>query len=153
MSSNEAYSPGDMVVVPFLGYEWRKYVLLDPSDSALKAFRISGTVQSDPSNAFLRARPSLALGALGMPGATAYVGLFGEGKPKKSDTVVVSGAAGGVGSVVGQLARLKGRCRSVVGICGSEAKCNAILAVGFDEGMNRVAAPKLKDCALLRSVC
>ena len=86
-------------------------------------------------NPLLDKRPSLALGALGMVGVTAYVGLFVEGKPKPSDTVVVSGAAGGVGSIVGQLARLQGRCRRVVGICGGPDKCEAVRRWGFDEGV------------------
>ena len=61
------------------------------------------------------------LGALGMPGMTAYFGLLDVGAPKEGETVVVSGAAGAVGSVVGQIAKLKG-CR-VVGIAGGPEKC------------------------------
>jgi NADPH-dependent curcumin reductase CurA len=73
-----------------------------------------------------RIDPALAplpvwLGALGMPGMTAYFGLLDVGKPKPGDTVVVSGAAGAVGAVVGQIARLKG-CRAI-GIAGGAAKC------------------------------
>ena len=55
---------------------------------------------------------STSLGVLGMPGLTAYVGLLDIGQPKAGETVVVSGAAGAVGSVVGQIARIKG-CRAV----------------------------------------
>lgn len=61
-----------------------------------------------------------ALGVLGMPGLTAYFGLLDIGKPKQGETVVVSGAAGAVGTIVCQIAKIKG-CR-VVGISGSEAK-------------------------------
>ncbi len=61
------------------------------------------------------------LGALGMPGMTAYFGLLDIGKPREGETVVVSGAAGAVGSVVGQIAKIKG-CR-VVGIAGGADKC------------------------------
>ncbi|MGZ5662640.1 MAG: NADP-dependent oxidoreductase [Usitatibacter sp.] len=61
------------------------------------------------------------LGALGMPGMTAYFGLLDIGKPKPGETVVVSGAAGAVGSVVGQIAKIKG-CR-VIGIAGGQDKC------------------------------
>jgi len=61
------------------------------------------------------------LGALGMPGMTAYFGLLDIGKPKAGETVVVSGAAGAVGSVVGQIAKIKG-CR-VIGIAGGADKC------------------------------
>jgi NADPH-dependent curcumin reductase CurA len=79
-----------------------------------------------------RAAPiSTALGVLGMPGMTAYVGLLDLGQPKAGETVVVSAAAGAVGSIVGQLARLKG-CR-VVGVAGSQAKCESVVKeLGFD---------------------
>ena len=65
------------------------------------------------------------LGALGMPGMTAYFGLLDIGKPKAGDTVVVSGAAGAVGSVVGQIAKIK-ECR-VVGIAGGADKCRYLV--------------------------
>ena len=67
---------------------------------------------------------STALGVLGMPGLTAYFGLLDVCEPKAGETVVVSGAAGAVGSYVGQIARIKG-CR-VVGIAGSDDKVNHI---------------------------
>jgi hypothetical protein len=75
------------------------------------------------------------LGALGMPGVTAYFGLLEIGAPKEGETVVVSGAAGAVGSVVGQIAKLKG-CR-VVGIAGGEQKCKWIVEeLGFDAAID-----------------
>ena len=67
---------------------------------------------------------STALGVLGMPGMTAYVGLLDIGRPRAGETVAVSAAAGAVGSVVGQIARIKG-CR-VVGIAGGAAKCRYV---------------------------
>lgn len=71
------------------------------------------------------------LGTLGMPGMTAYFGLLEVGKAKAGDTVVVSGAAGAVGTVVGQVAKLKG-CR-VVGIAGGADKCAWVVnELGFD---------------------
>lgn len=71
------------------------------------------------------------LGTLGMPGLTAYFGLLEVGKPQPGDTVVVSGAAGAVGSVVGQVAKIKG-CR-VVGIAGGADKCRYLVEeLGFD---------------------
>jgi len=71
------------------------------------------------------------LGTLGMPGMTAYFGLLEVGKPKEGDTVVVSGAAGAVGSVVGQIAKIKG-CR-VIGIAGGADKCRLVVdEFGFD---------------------
>lgn len=77
---------------------------------------------------------STAVGVLGMPGATAYFGTFDVAKPVAGDTVVVSGAAGAVGSVVGQLADISG-CR-VVGIAGADEKIEWLESVGFDEGIN-----------------
>ncbi|HLM46351.1 MAG TPA: NADP-dependent oxidoreductase [Myxococcaceae bacterium] len=75
------------------------------------------------------------LGTLGMPGMTAYFGLLDIGKPKEGETVVVSGAAGAVGTVVGQIARLKG-CR-VVGIAGGADKCRYIVdELGFDAAID-----------------
>ena len=75
------------------------------------------------------------LGTLGMPGMTAYFGLLDIGKPKAGETVVVSGAAGAVGTVVGQIAKLKG-CR-VVGIAGGKDKCEWIVKeLGFDAAID-----------------
>jgi NADPH-dependent curcumin reductase CurA len=65
------------------------------------------------------------LGTLGMPGMTAYFGLLDIGKPKAGETVVVSAAAGAVGTVVGQIAKIKG-CR-VIGIAGGEEKCRYVV--------------------------
>jgi NADPH-dependent curcumin reductase CurA len=71
------------------------------------------------------------LGVLGMPGMTAYFGLLDIGKPKPGETVVVSGAAGAVGSVVGQIAKIKG-CRAI-GIAGGAEKCRYLVEkLGFD---------------------
>lgn len=74
---------------------------------------------------------SWALGVLGMPGLTAYVGLLDIGQPKAGETVVVAAATGAVGAIVGQIAKLKG-CR-VVGIAGGAEKCEyAVQELGFD---------------------
>ena len=71
------------------------------------------------------------LGVLGMPALTAYFGLLDIGRPQSGETVVVSGASGAVGSVVGQIARIKG-CR-VIGIAGGAAKCRYVVDdLGFD---------------------
>lgn len=84
--------------------------------------------------------PSLApmptyIGTLGMPGMTAYFGILEVGKIKEGDTVVVSGAAGAVGSVVGQIAKIKG-CK-VVGIAGGEQKCQYLTEeLGFDAAID-----------------
>lgn len=74
---------------------------------------------------------STAIGVLGMPGMTAYVGLNDIGQPRPGETVVVSAASGAVGAVVGQLAKIKG-CR-VVGVAGSPEKCRYVVdELGFD---------------------
>lgn len=95
------------------------------------------------------AQPSLALGGLGMPGFTAYVGLLDIGALKAGETVVVAAATGAVGSVVGQLAKLKGA--RAVGIAGGAEKCrHAVEVLGFDECLDH-RAPDLK--ARLAAAC
>ncbi|MES2297792.1 MAG: NADP-dependent oxidoreductase [Pseudomonadota bacterium] len=77
----------------------------------------------------------LFLGALGMPGLTAYFGLLDIGLPKEGETVVVSGAAGAVGMLVGQIAKIKG-CR-VIGIAGGADKCDYLVKeLGFDAAID-----------------
>jgi NADPH:quinone reductase len=79
--------------------------------------------------------PSYYLGILGMPGLTAYFGMTDIGKPKAGETVVVSGAAGAVGIIAGQIARIQGAY--VVGITGSDEKCKILKEeMGFDEAVN-----------------
>lgn len=113
------YKPGDMV----LSYNgWQEYALSDGT----------GTVKIDPNDDY---PISYALGVLGMPGHTAYTGLLKIGKPKKNETVVVAAASGAVGSVVGQIAKIKG-CRAV-GIAGSKTKCDYVAqTLGFDACIN-----------------
>ncbi|HUB22682.1 MAG TPA: NADP-dependent oxidoreductase [Streptosporangiaceae bacterium] len=78
------------------------------------------------------AEPTAYLGVLGMTGLTAYFGLLEVGKAREGDTVVVSGAAGAVGSVAGQIAKLKG-CQAI-GIAGGQEKCRLVTEeFGFDE--------------------
>lgn len=90
-----------------------------------------GVQRVDPSLAPI----STALGVLGMPGMTAYVGLLDIGQPKAGETVVVAAASGAVGAVVGQIARIKG-CR-VIGIAGSAEKCDYVTGeLGFDACLN-----------------
>ncbi|ASJ40991.1 NADP-dependent oxidoreductase [Vibrio vulnificus] len=82
--------------------------------------------------------PSYALGVTGMPGFTAYMGLLDIGQPKEGDTLVVAAATGAVGSMVGQIGKLKG-CR-VIGIAGGEEKCQfAKETLGFDECIDHKA--------------
>lgn len=117
-SESEAYDTGDLVTG---NGTWADYSLLD-ADSVAPV---------DPTIADLPAY----LGALGMPGRTAYFGLLDVGEPTPGDTVVVSGAAGAVGSVVGQIAKLNG-CR-VVGLAGSDEKVEWLTDdLGFDAAIN-----------------
>jgi len=117
-SNNPRYAPGDIVV----GFDgWQSYAVSDGK----------GLRKLDPT----QAPPSYALGVLGMPGLTAYVALLDFGKPKEGETVVVSAAAGAVGSIAGQIAKVKG-CR-VIGLAGSDAKCDYVTSeLGFDECIN-----------------
>ncbi len=114
-SSNDArFQPGDLVLA---NTGWQEY-----------AAAPAGELTRLDSN---MARPSYALGPLGMPGLTAYVGLLDIGQPQAGETVVVAAASGAVGSLVGQIAKLKG-CR-VVGIAGGARKCTHVVeALGFD---------------------
>ncbi|MGC4377579.1 NADP-dependent oxidoreductase [Fictibacillus sp. Mic-4] len=85
-----------------------------------------------------------ALGVLGMTGLTAYFGLLDIGQPKEGETVVVSGAAGAVGMVVGQIAKIKGA--RVVGIAGSEEKIAYLTEeLGFDAAINYKTADNIKE--------
>jgi NADPH-dependent curcumin reductase CurA len=91
----------------------------------------SGVIRIDTS----LAGPTVFLGALGMTGLTAYFGLLDTGKLKEGETVVVSGAAGAVGSIAGQIAKIKG-CR-VIGIAGGPEKCRALTdEFGFDAAID-----------------
>ncbi|MEZ9928631.1 NADP-dependent oxidoreductase [Vibrio breoganii] len=90
--------------------------------------------------------PSYALGVMGMPGFTAYMGLLDIGQPKAGETVVVAAATGAVGSMVGQIAKIKG-CR-VVGIAGGEEKCRfAVDTLGFDACIDHKADDLVEQLA------
>ncbi|NMO96329.1 NADP-dependent oxidoreductase [Paenibacillus lemnae] len=93
---------------------------------------------------------STALGVLGMTGLTAYFGLLDIGKPQEGETVVVSGAAGAVGMIVGQIAKIKGA--RVVGIAGSDSKNDYLTKeLGFDAALNYRTEKDLK--AALEMAC
>jgi NADPH-dependent curcumin reductase CurA len=114
-SKNPGFSPGQ-VVMSYSG--WQQYEVSDGQ----------GITPLDP-----RIQPpSYGLGVLGMPGLTAYVGLLDIGQPKAGETVVLAASTGAVGSVVGQIAKIKG-CR-VVGIAGAKEKLDyAVNELGYDE--------------------
>ena len=90
--------------------------------------------------------PSYALGVMGMPGLTAYMGLLDIGEPKEGETVVVAGATGAVGSLVAQIAKIKGA--KVIGIAGGEKKCTyAIETLGLDHCIDHKSETFEKDLA------
>ncbi len=94
--------------------------------------------------------PGYYLGILGMPGLTGYFGMMDIGKPKTGESVVVSGAAGAVGIVAGQIAKIQGAY--VVGIAGSDDKCKLLKEqFGFDEAVNYKTSKTMKQ--EIASVC
>ncbi|PRZ12259.1 hypothetical protein CLV36_11524 [Laceyella sediminis] len=124
---------GDIVVGML---DWKKY----------QTVSVQGVKKIDPTVAPI----TTALGVVGMPGLTAYFGLLDIGKPQPGETVVISGAAGAVGMVVGQIAKIKG-CR-VVGIAGSDAKVEYLVKqLGIDAAINYKTATNLK--AALKEAC
>ncbi len=108
-------------------------------DHVYGAFGVQEFARSD-GKGVIKLDPSLAplptyLGALGVAGLTAYFGLLDVGRLQEGDTVVVSGAAGAVGSVAGQIAKIKGA--RVIGIAGGREKCNWIIdELGFDAAID-----------------
>jgi len=117
-SRHPGFKSGDIV----LGYAgWQDYAVSDGT----------GLRKLDPG----RAPVSTALGVLGMPGMTAYTGLLAIGQPKGGESVVVAAATGPVGSLVGQIAKIKG-CRAV-GIAGGQDKCRYLVdELGFDAAVD-----------------
>ena len=131
-SNDPRFKPGDKVLTP-LG--WQLYGVAKGSE--LTPIDVK------------RAPASYYLGILGMPGITAWFGLSEIGQPKAGETVVVSAASGAVGSVVGQLAKIKG-CRAV-GIAGGRAKCDYVVQeLGFDACVDYKAGNLLDN---LRKAC
>jgi len=117
-SKNDKFKPGELVL-SMLG--WREYFVSNGD----------GLMRIGPGNAPVQA----FLGALGMTGLTAYSGLLEIGRPKEGETIFVSAAAGAVGSIVSQIAKIKG-CR-VVGSAGSDEKVAWLKEVaGADEAFN-----------------
>lgn len=117
-SKNPRFSPGDTV---FSVVGWQQYAVFDDRDKPTVIPKGIPLVD--------------ALSVFGVTGMTAYFGLMEIGKPSPGETVVVSGAAGATGSIVGQLAKDKG-CR-VVGLAGSASKCDWLTKdLGFDVAIN-----------------
>ena len=131
-SNVEGLAPGD-VVLGQMG--WQEYAVS----------KRQGLRKLDPAAAPIQT----ALGVLGMPGMTAYTGLLNIGQPKEGETVVVAAATGPVGSLVGQIAKLKG-CRAV-GIAGGADKCRALIEeFGFDAAIDH-RSPEM--AARLKEAC
>jgi NADPH-dependent curcumin reductase CurA len=113
-SRNPRFKPGDRVVGQT---GWQTHSISDGQN-------LQAVPEGVPSD-------SMAVGVLGMPGMTAYMGLMNIGKPKAGETLVVAAASGAVGAVVGQVAKLQGL--RVVGIAGGADKCRYVLdELGFD---------------------
>lgn len=124
-SHNSAFAKGDFVMAHL---EWKQF----------QTSTGKGLTKVDPNMAPL----SAYLGLLGMTGFTAYLGLTEIGKPKAGETIVVSGAAGAVGSVVGQIGKLMG-CR-VVGIAGTDEKVAMLQnELHFDAAINYKTTPNM----------
>jgi NADPH-dependent curcumin reductase CurA len=125
-SKSDSFAMGDFVVG---NLQWQDY-------------SIAGEKQVRKINPEI-APVSTALGVLGMTGLTAYFGMLDIGKPMKDETVVVSGAAGAVGMIVGQIAKIHG-CH-VVGIAGSDIKIKYLVdELGFDTAINYKTAADLR---------
>ena len=113
-SRHGEFKPGDLVLS---SNGWQDYALSNGT----------GLLKLPPT----MPRPSYAVGVLGMPGFTAYMGLLDIGRPQSGETIVVAAATGAVGSVVGQIGKIRG-CR-VVGVAGGAEKCAwAVDQLGFD---------------------
>ncbi|XP_011643514.1 prostaglandin reductase 1-like [Pogonomyrmex barbatus] len=130
---------------------WRTHTIVNPKSFKDETFQNIPYIVPDMGDL----PSSLAIGVLGMPGNTAYFGLLELCKPKAGETIVISGAAGAVGSHVGQIAKNLGL--TVIGICGSDEKCKWLTEeIGFDHVINyktmsvahslRKAAPQGIDC-------
>ncbi|NKE59466.1 NADP-dependent oxidoreductase [Lentzea sp. PSKA42] len=129
-SNAEGFAVGDHVLH---GLGWREYAVVEGKHA----------VKVDPSVAPLGAY----LGVLGMPGMTAYAGLLVTAEFKEGDVVFVSGAAGAVGQLVGQIARLKGASR-VIGSAGSADKVKYLVEeLGFDAAFNYKEGPVAEQLA------
>jgi NADPH-dependent curcumin reductase CurA len=143
-SANPDFKPGDCVE-HMLG--WREYAIWPPAargDGALSA--LAGLHKRDPK----RLPPQAYLGVAGVPGMTAYAGLTFIGRPEAGETVFVSGAAGAVGSIACQIAKIRG-CR-VVGSAGSDDKVDWLeRRAGVDAAINYRKAGDLR--AALGAAC
>jgi len=134
-SNHSKYNIGDYVLG---GYGWQSHAVSDGT----------ATRKLDPKDAPI----STALGVMGMPGLTAFVGLNDHGRPQKGETLVVSAASGAVGSLVGQLGKIYGL--NVVGVAGGAEKCNYVTQdLGFDACIDHRSGDASELRAQLEQVC
>jgi len=143
--------PKGSIIVIMAGWVERGVVSPDSMGKDSPGNSLGGVIQAPDLGKLSK---SLLIGSCGMPGNTAYFGLLEICKPRAGETVVVSGAAGAVGSLVGQIAKIKG-C-NVIGFAGSDSKCDWLKSIGFDHAFNyktcgvteslAKAAPKGVDC-------
>ncbi len=118
-SKTPVLAAGDIVHGPF---GWQEYALMDDADAVIRMRHWGESI-------------SAGVGVLGITGMSAYFGLFDRGRPQAGDVVLVSGGVGGVGSIVGQLARIAGA--SPIAICGSTHKCDvAVGELGYAAAIN-----------------
>ena len=126
-SQHPDFKPGDHVTG---NLDWKEY----------QAANRKGLTKIENKNVSL----SAYLGVLGMTGLTAYLGFTEIGSPKQGETIVVSGAAGAVGSIVGQIGKIMG-CR-VIGLAGTDQKVNLLKdKFGFDEAINYKTTTDIKE--------
>ncbi|MET0365439.1 MAG: NADP-dependent oxidoreductase [Sphingobium sp.] len=124
-SHHPDYAVGDIVEVRS---GWRDYAVVDPAKQVMNFRKLDPALQP----------LSAALGLLGMPGQTAHASVIEIGRVAAGETVVISAAAGAVGSFAGQIAKMRGA--RVIGIAGGPAKCKALVGLGFDACVDYKAA-------------
>lgn len=137
-SNHPNWKTGDLAEAMTVG--WQEYAVLTPD--------LPGSARVNRVDAAL-APPQATLSWLGMPGITAYIGMLEIGRPKPSDTVVVSAASGAVGQIVGQIARMMGA--RVVAIASTEEKLDYCRSIGFDATINYRTAEDLT--AAVKEAC
>lgn len=134
-SSASKFNKGDLVIAPT---GWAEQIVLDASSCQ--------AAPALPNNL----SPTHYLGALGLTGLTAYSGLKYVARASADDVVVISGAAGATGSMAVQIAKKLFGCKTVIGIAGSDSKCEWVKSLGADECLNYKSASFRSDLKKVR---